>query len=564
MTVCLILLPQRRLLPLPDNNTIDIIIKYNGNISQLREQLNSEPSVTAVEDLGQGFAVVTVSADTVDSLYEITAIEDIELPKELYINNLNNMISTCVVTAQSENGYNLSGEGVIVGIIDTGIDYTHPDFRTPEGLTRILAFWDQSGSGKPPDGFTFGKEYTSDELNTALASPDPIAVTGQLDIKGHGTAVAGIAAGGGISDPFQIGVAPKADIIAVRVLPAGNDYSRSTELMRAIKYVIDKARSFAKPIAINISYGMNEGAHLGDSLFEEYITAMSNLWKTSIIIPTGNEGGSGHHYFGIINSGEIKNVEFFTAAGLNRFYVSMWKNFTDNISVELILPDGATTGIVTQENRIRTLSTRELTVNVIYNQPTRYSVSQEIFFDVKATEGNFIKAGVWLLRLRADSIVDGQFNIWLPTVEEVTTGTYFSAPDNFGTLTIPSTSAKVISVAGYNDSLDSAAEFSGRGFENLALPIPDITAPAVGISAPRIGGGYDSYTGTSFAPFATGTAALMMEIGIVKGNAPYMYGERIKAYLRRGAIRTDGVRYPNPIFGYGRLCAAASIAEILK
>lgn len=558
-------MPQRRLLPLPDNSPVEIIIKYNGNITQLREQLSNESSVTAVEDLGQGFAVVTLSDDTVGFLYEITAIEDIELPKELYINNLNNMISTCIVTAQSENGYGLSGEGVIVGIIDTGIDYTHPDFRTPDGLTRILSFWDQSGSGNPPDGFTFGREYTSGELNAALASPDPIAVTGQLDIKGHGTAVAGIAAGGGISDPYQIGVAPKADIIAVRVLPAGNDYSRSTELMRALKYVTDKARSFAKPVAINISYGMNEGAHLGDSLFEEYITAMSNLWKTSIIIPTGNEGGSGHHYYGTISSGETKNIEFFTASGLNRFYISLWKNFTDNISAELILPDGATTGIITQENRVRTLNTRELSINMIYNQPTRYSVSQEIFFDIKATEGNFVKAGVWIIRLRAEAIVDGKFNIWLPTVEEVTTGTYFSAPDNFGTLTIPSTSAKVIRVAGYNDSLDSAAEFSGRGFENLALPIPDITAPAVGISAPRIGGGYDSYTGTSFAaPFATGTAALMMETGIVRGNAPYMYGERIKAYLRRGAIRTDGVKYPNPTSGYGRLCAAASIAEILK
>lgn len=549
---------------MPNNESIDIIIKYNGNIVMLREQLADEPSVTAVEDLGQGFAVVTVSSDMVESLYEITAIEDIELPKELYTNNLNNMISTCVVTAQSENGYGLSGEGVIVGIIDTGIDYTHPDFRTPDGKTRILSFWDQSGKGNPPDGFTFGREYTSEELNSALSSPDPIAVTGQLDIKGHGTAVAGIAAGGGISDPYQIGVAPRSDIIAVRVLPAGNDYSRSTELMRALKYVIDKARYFSKPVAINISYGMNEGAHLGDSLFEEYITAMSNLWKTSIIIPTGNEGGSGHHYSGSVNSGEIKNVEFFTAPGLSRFYVSMWKNFTDNISVELILPDGTTTGIITQDNRLRTLSTREITVNVIYNHPTRYSVSQEIFFDIQAAEGNFIKAGVWILRLRADAIVDGQFNIWLPTVEEVTTGTYFSYPDNFGTLTIPSTSAKVIRVGGYNDSLDSSAEFSGIGFENLALPIPDITAPAVGISAPRIGGGYDSFTGTSFAaPFATGTAALMMETGIIRGNAPYMYGERIKAYLRRGAIRNDNVKYPNPTFGYGRLCAAATIAEIL-
>ena len=542
---------------------MEIIIKSGMNEQQLRQELADISGISAFEFLGQGFALIEILPEMTDILYSLDFIEDIEFPKNVFTNSMSGMISSCIRSAQEESSFGLTGEGVIVGIVDTGIDYTHPDFRNEQGGTRILYFRDQSDTSAVQEGAFPGREYTSDELNSAIFSDNPFSVTGIPDPSGHGTAVAGIAAGGGTVDTSKKGAAPEASIIAVKVKPSGSDFSRSTELMRAVKYIIDKASFLRRPAAINISYGMNEGSHKGDSLFEEYLTAVSSVWKTSIVIPTGNEGGAGHHYSGRIKTGETKNVEFFTSAGLSSFYLSMWKNFADDFSVELILPGGKSTGIITPITPVTNIRTNGLSLTVVYGEPTRYSTSQEIFFNIKA-EGDFIPNALWNLRIRADTAADGSFDIWLPTVEEVTTGTYFSSPDNYATLTIPSTSLKVIRVAGYNDTLLSAAEFSGVGWNNAALPLPDIAAPSVNITAPVPGGGYANFTGTSFAaPFVTGTAALMMQLGIIMGRSPFMYGEKLKAYLRRGAVRASGTIYPNPVSGYGRLCAADTISLIM-
>lgn len=521
--------------------------------------LRANTAVLSEEDLGQGFAIIVIESEDIDSLYDIPSVEDIELPKDIFLNDTFSMTSSCIRSAQSENGYGLTGQGVIVGIIDTGIDYTHPDFRTHDGKTRILSFWDQIGNDEPPEGFSFGTEYTKEDIDFALSRPNPTEIIPPLDINGHGTAVAGIAAGGGMADINNKGAAPQADIIAVRIAPSGSDFARSTELMRALRYVINKAKFFRQPAAINISYGMNEGAHKGDSLFEEYLSAVSSEWKLSIIVPTGNEGGAGHHYSGSIANGATKNIEFFTASGITEFYISLWKNFSDSISAELILPDGFKTGIINPAASVTSFRPGNLIITAVYTQPTRYSVSQEIYFNIRAEDG-FIPAGIWTLRLQAGTVVDGNFDIWLPTVEEVTTGTYFNSPDDFNTMTIPSTARKIIRVSGYNDRLGNIAEFSGRGTENPELIIPDIAAPAVNITAPRTGGGYDVFTGTSFAaPFVTGSTALMMEWGIVQRNSPFLYGERIKAYLRLGAKRSERTKYPNASFGYGRLCLNTSL-----
>ena len=540
-----------------ETEKVEIIAKFSGDIYKVAEELQAE-----VEVLLQGYAIFTIEREKIPRLYRYPQIENLELPKELYISSRFNLISSCIRSVQENGKYNLKGSGVIVAIIDSGIDYLHRDFQNPDGSSRILYIWDQTETGTPPLGFSAGAEYCREDINRALQSENPLEVVPSVDTNGHGTAVAGIAAGNGAeSNGENAGVATEADIMAVKVGTKGyKSFARTTELMRAVKYVIDKARQLNKPIAINMSFGMNNGSHRGDSLFETYLSDISTEWKNAIVIPTGNEGAAGHHFADIISSNQTKNIEFFTVAGINKFYISMWKNFVDSLSVELIFPTGESSGIIGIESQVKNVRIGNMMLTVIYGQPNHYSISQEIFFNIKAITGT-VSPGLWRLRVIADRVVDGALQMWLPSLEEVTANTNFTNPVIFNTLTIPSTAQKVIKVSGYNDRLGNIADFSGVGNLNSALPNPDLAAPAVGIISVKSGGGYDSFTGASMAaPFVTGPAALMMQWGIIERNDPFLYGERIKGFLRIGATRATRVTYPNHTFGYGTLCLNGTMA----
>ena len=536
---------------------MEVIVKFNGNIYDVAESVGG-----SAELLSADYAVINMERSSIPLLYEFTEIEDIELPKKLFISTGYNLTSSCIRTVQNREG--LSGNGVIVAVIDSGIDYTHIDFRNEDGSTRILCLWDQTIQGNAPSGFNEGTEYTESDINAALSEPEPFDIVPSRDIAGHGTAVAGIAAGNGRSSSGEnTGVAPEASIIAVKVGSGDREsFALTTELMRAVKYVIDKAQEFKMPVAINLSFGMNNGSHKGDSLFEEFLGDMADEWKTSIIVPTGNEGSAGHHYSGKISSNQTKEIEFFSASGIESFYISLWKNFADSCGVELIFPDGYSSGVINTESQIKTVRNDNTLLTVIYGQPSRYSAGQEIYFDLRTDSGT-IKPGLWRLRIISSSVVDGKVEMWLPTLEEVGAKTYFTDPSISNTITLPATAKKIIRVSGYNDRLGSIAGFSGTGSRENNI-LPDIAAPAVNIISARSGGGYDSFTGTSFAaPFVTGSAALMMEWGIVNKNSPFLYGERIRAFLRLGASRSQGISYPNLTFGYGRLCLAETF-EYMK
>lgn len=550
--------PDSRLL-FGDDGTLEVIAKFSGDLTQVAAELSVE-----VEILAKGYAIITISREKIAALYAYPQIENLEFPKRLFIASAYNLISSCIRSVQDPKNENLTGKGVLVAILDSGIDYTHPDFRQPDGSSRILSLWDQTGSGPPPVGFSAGTEYTRQQLNQALSSPTPLDFVPSTDTNGHGTAVAGIAAGSGSASSGETsGVAPDAELLVVKVGRKGySSFASTTELMRAVKYVVDKARQWNKPVAINMSFGMNDGSHRGNSLFETYLSDMSTEWKNVLVLPTGNEGGAGHHYFGQLVTGQSKEIEFFTASGIETFYLSLWKNFADSFAVELIFPGGASSGVIGIESQRKSVRMGNLVLTVLYGQPNHYSIGQEIFFYLRADSGT-ISPGIWKLRVLASAVVDGAFDVWLPTLEAVTDKTYFSSPSTYNTMTIPSTAQKVVTVSGYNDRVGNIAEFSGVGNLNPALPNPDLAAPAVNILTARAGGGYDTYTGTSMAaPFVTGSAALMMQWGIVEQNDPFLYGERVRAFLRLGANRTGRMVYPNPTFGYGTLCLRSTMSYL--
>jgi subtilisin family serine protease len=541
---------------------VEVIVKYHGDIISVGAQAGAD-----IEILTSNYAIATLDVRRLNEFYKYNEVEYIEAPKNLTYFIHNSLRAACISAVQSGTSYNLTGKGVVIGVIDSGIDYTHTDFRNADGTSRVLYIWDQTIQGSPPSGFKNGTEYGSNQLNAALNDPQPLSVVPSTDTIGHGSAVAGVAAGNGrsTSGGFLKGVATEASIIAVKLGHSGvENFIRSTEVMRAIKYIIDKAEALNMPVSINISYGTNNGSHDGTSLFETFIDTMADRWKTVINVATGNEGSAGHHFSARIKQRESATAEIALASNTKSIYLTLWKNFTDTFSFELISPSGKSSSAVSPTESLTSFTLDNVMVTIFSRQPTHYNEAQEIYFMFRALTDT-IPMGIWNLVVKGDLVVDGRFDVWLPTLEEVTENTSFFNPSLDITLTIPSTARKVISVGGYNAAIESSADFSGRGYTRSNVFVkPDLVAPAVGITTVKAGGGYEAFTGTSIAvPFVTGSAALMMQWGIVNGNDAFLYGQRIKAFLKKGARRKFTLEYPNTIWGYGTLCLNASV-ELLN
>jgi subtilisin family serine protease len=539
--------------------TWDIIVKYSGSI----ERLESE-SIHIVKLLNE-YAILTVKESALNDLASFPEIEYIEKPKRLVFAVNQGRSASCINPLQTAD-YDLFGEGVIVAIIDSGIDYTHMDFQNPNKKTRILNIWDQTIMGNPPAGYIIGTEYTSEQINQALAAntrEQQNEIVPSRDLSGHGTAVAGIAAGNGRqSNGLYRGVASKSQLIIVKLgTPREDSFPRTTELMQAIDYVIRKSLEYQMPVSINLSFGNTYGAHDGTSLLETYINLAANLWKTNICIGTGNEGATGGHTSGTIKAGVIENIEIAVSDYATTLNLQIWKNYADEIDIMIKSPGGITVGPLQQILGPQRFILEQTQLLLYYGEPSPYSTSQEIYIDFIPRD-TYIADGIWTVSLVPRRIVSGEYDMWLPSEKVLSIGTNFLFPTPDITLTIPSTSARAISVGAYNTALLSYADFSGRGYtRNLNLVKPDIVAPGVNITTTAVGGGYNAQTGTSFAtPFVTGSCALLLEWGIINGNDPFLYGEKTKAYLIKGAKALPGFKeYPNPQTGWGALCLRDSL-----
>lgn len=546
----------------------EVIVKYSGTLDEVREFAKE------ITELRNGYSIIRLEQKDIPRLAGVRQIEYIEKPKRLYFQTENGRRASCISPVQDTRllltSETLFGEGILVAVLDSGIDYANADFRNVDGSTRIYAIWDQtlSGVGRPPEGYTRGTLFSRETINAALdqnTEEGRFRLVPSRDNSGHGTAVAGIVAGNGSGSGSLVrGVASQSELLIVKLgVPGETGFPRTTELMEALNFAVDVAVERGMPLAVNISIGNTYGAHNGTSLLERFIDEISNVGRTSICIGTGNEGTGAGHAGGELTEGETERVEFAVQSRQTAFSIQIWKRYEDEVDISIRLPSGEVIGPIDERlgtQRIRAGSTDIL---LYYGEPSPYSVLQEIYLDF-LPEQDYVTEGIWELWLYTGKIVVGVYEMWMPSESTLNRGTGFLFPAENLTFTIPSTAERVITVGAYDARTGTYAPFSGRGEQlTRGAAKPDLVAPGVDIVTTGLNGGTTRVSGTSFAtPFVTGSAALLMEWGIVKGNDPFLYGEKVKAYLRRGAQALPGfAEYPNPLTGYGSLCLSESIPK---
>ena len=558
----------------------EIIVKYSevGKDEDSVEALLGGSEISVVSLLG-GYAIVTLPESILDEYSRRPQIEFIEKPTRLYFEDFFSKEASCITQVQRNEPGNLqlTGRGVLVGIVDSGVDYRHLAFLTADGKSRILRLWDQGIPGNPPKGYATGTEYTNEEINEALSLSvqEGRRLVPSEDGSGHGTAVLGVAAGSDFSrGAVNRGVAYESDLLVVKMgIPRQDSFPRTTELMQGVDYLVRQALAMGRPMVINLSFGNNYGSHRGDSLLETYLDSVSSMGKLAICVGMGNNGSDALHCGGKLSAGEIQEIELGVGPFEPNLNIQLWKDYEDEMEIYLENPSGERVGPLKEALGAQRWSLGNTELLIYYGKPAPYHVTQEIYVDflvkdeadpLRIQQSSYIDSGVWKIILVAGNIKNGEYFLWLPGGKTLNPGTAFYLPRAQGTLTIPATARRVISVGAYDARLNAYADFSGRGSCNLPYPKPDLTAPGVDILAPRAGGGYARFSGTSFStPFVTGAAALLMEWGIIRGNDPYLYGEKLKAYLRRGARPLPGIeRYPDDMVGWGALCTAQSLPEI--
>lgn len=552
----------------PEKRTWEVIVKYHDSLSFLVDY------GILVEELIAGYAVLTVPEELIELLSDVEQIEYVEKPKRYYFDAELPADNVCVYPI-SLSAPNLTGEGVLIAILDSGIDYTRMDFRNEDGSTRIVALWDQ----------TLGTEFNREQINQALreGGEQGFLLVPSRDVSGHGSAVAGIAAAsrvnvtggnlpgtGGMAGVYQ-GIAPESELLVVKLgNPQEGGFPKTTEIMRAVTYAVKKGIELGRPVAINLSFGNSYGSHDGTSLPERFLDNASEIGRTVICVGAGNEGDSNGHFAGDVK--EQRVVEVSVGEYETSLSIQLWSQYNDIFRVSLQSPGGTKVILTQSVNSEKQEFFIEQTRVLVYNgMPKPYSVLQETYFELIPIEGRqYINSGIWQLQLEPVRVVTGRYDLYLPGSEARSGRTGFLRSTPEMTLTIPSTSSKIVTVGAYDTVFQQYAAFSGRGTAQISRESsivvsgfikPDLVAPGVNIWAPDVLGGYRSVTGTSFAtPIVTGSVALLMEWGIVQGNDIYLYGEKVKAYLRRGAQKLRGENvYPNERVGFGRLCVAESL-----
>ena len=475
----------------------------------------------------------------------------------------NSLIASGITQIQREP-LALTGRGVIICVIDTGIDYTNPAFRNPDGTSRILAIWDQTiQEGSPPEGFQYGTEYTKEAIDRALEAEDAYSVVPSRDENGHGSMMAGVAAGSRVSGGLTYqGAAPDADIVVVRLkeckqylrdfymVPEKVPAYQENDIMLAVQYADGFAVPFQKPVVICLGLGTSYGDHAGTAPLARYLDLVAVKRSRAVVLPGGNEGNALHHYQGRLGdrNGDSISVEVRVEAGNDGFIMELWGSIPDAYTVSVRSPGGETIP------RIRLGVRESITYSFVYER-TRVTIAGTLADPVSGEELILLRLqdptpGIWTFQVSAvGDIHNGVFHVWLPISQFLSAPAYFLEPSPYVTMTDPSFAKNAISVSTYDSDNNSFYINSGRGFSRTGDIKPDLAAPGVNVSTIR-----GKASGSSLAAAITaGAAAQFLQWAVVEENNIVVESRGIKNYLIRGASRSFDISYPSREWGYGRL-----------
>ena len=471
----------------------------------------------------------------------------------------------------------LTGQGVILCFLDTGIDYRDPVFLDENGNSRILALWDQTiQTGTPPEGLKYGSEYRREDINLALRAEDPYSIVPSRDTNGHGSVLAGVAAGSVVTrgTPY-VGAAPNADIVVVKLkeckqylrnfylVPDGVPAYQENDIMLGIKYAESFVRLFERPVVICLGLGTNQGDHAGNSALSRYLSSYAVRRSRAAVVCGGNEGNAAHHYHGRLNGqtaeGNVRDVEIRVSDGNRGFWLEIWGNLPDAFNLSIRTPGGE------DIPSLRLGLQQSVTYSFIYER-SRVTIDSALVEENSGEELILVRVqdptpGIWTFRVSAsENLYNGDFHMWLPITEFLSTPVYFLNPDPDMTLTEPSLAAEVMSVSTYNAENNSFYAESGRGFGRTGQIRPDFAAPGVNVSTIR-----GKRTGSSLAAAITaGAVAQFFQWAVIEGNNRLAESREIRSYFIRGAVRTPGVSYPNREWGYGRLNLEETFNALLR
>ncbi|MDF2907836.1 MAG: hypothetical protein K0R34_3157 [Herbinix sp.] len=542
------------------NDYFDLIIDYSGDVNVL--ELYRENAIHIINFFlaVAHVPLITITEDSISRLgYAV-------FPNVFGIISASSLEASGIVRLRNIPSFNLRGSGVVIGFIDTGIDYTNPIFQNADGTTKIVSIWDQTiDTDQTPAGMSYGTEYSGEQINQALKTEDPYNIVPSRDEVGHGTMLAGIAAGNEVPEAGFYGVAPDAQIIVVKLKPAKSNLKaffripedklcyQENDIMFGYQYLLNVATTLNKPLVICNAIDTSQYAHDGRGTMSGWLSLQASITGIAIITAVGNEGNARRHYSGTINQTTgFDTVELNVGEGETGFSMEIWGASPNLYTIDLTSPSGE---YVPRMN-MRLYETREIT---FIFEPT------VIFLDytlVEAQSGDQLillrfsnpSPGIWKFNVYGRGINPMVFNIWLPMNDFITENTYFIRSDPYITLLSVSCSPIPIAVTAYNVLNDSLFLDAGRGYTRIDYVKPDIAAPGVNVLAPSLEQTFIEVTGSSAAAAHTaGVAAMLFEWGIVNGRYPYMSTQDMKIFIIRGARRNISIEYPNRDWGYGIL-----------